>query len=157
MKRLLIVVTIITAFALCTFGQTTTAPTAAELVAERVARLTALLTLTAAEQTQATTIFTAEETAVSTLRTSIQTAQTAIQTAVEKNDLTGINTQAAQIGSLTTQEVSAAAKAEAAFYLILTAAQQTTYNTLKLFGFDGFGGPGAPFGPGGPGRGGPHR
>src|SRR5438270_480353 len=83
---------------------TRTPPTPAEMIANRVARLTTLLTLTPAQQTQATTIFTNEQTAESSLLTSIRDARTALQTAIQKNDLTGINTQATQIGSLTTQQ-----------------------------------------------------
>src|SRR5580692_4425239 len=94
---------------------TTTQPTAAQMVANQIARLTTLLTLTSAQQTEATTIFTAEQTALSGLMTSMQTARTALQTAVEANDLAGITTQATLIGSLTTQQVEAQAKASAAF------------------------------------------
>lgn len=131
----------------CLFAQRQlTPPTSAEMIANRVARLTTLLTLTTSQQTQATTIFTNEQTAESGLTTSIQTARTALRTAVQKNDLTGIVTQATQIGALTTQQVEIQAKAEAAFYAILTADQQTKYN-LRPFG--GFGGPGGPRGFGG--------
>src|SRR5215475_7161772 len=80
---------------------TTTQPTAAQIVANRVARLTTLLTLTSTQQTEATTIFTTEQTALTALQTSFQAARTALQTAIQKNDLNGINTQASQIGSLT--------------------------------------------------------
>jgi Spy/CpxP family protein refolding chaperone len=119
-----------------------TAPTTDQIVANLVKRLTALLTLTTAQQTQATTIFTTQQTAVSALNTSMQTAQTALQTAIKANDLTGIITQATQIGSLTTQQVEAQAKGEAAFYAILTADQQTKYNQLHSVGLGGRGGPG---------------
>ena len=136
------------------FGQASstppTAPTPAQIVANLVQRLTALLTLTTAQQTQATTIYTTEQTALSTLRTSMQTAQTALQTAIKANDLTGINTQATQIGSLTTQQVEAQAKAEATFYAILTTDQQTRYDQLRSAGI-GRGGPGGGFVGRGPG------
>src|SRR5580658_6282813 len=84
-----------------------TPPTPAQQVANKVARLTALLTLTPAQQASATTIFTAEQTALSPIATSMKTARTALKTAVEGNDTAGIATQAAAIGSLTTQEVQA--------------------------------------------------
>ena len=128
---------------------TQTPPTTAQIVANLVARLTTLLTLTSTQQTQATTIFTTEQTALAALRTSIQTAQTALTTAIKANDQAGIATQATAIGNATTQEVEAQAKADAAFYLILTPEQQTKYNELKS-GVGGFGGPGF----GGPGPGG---
>jgi Spy/CpxP family protein refolding chaperone len=131
-----------------TSGSVPTQPTAAQMIANRVARLTTLLTLTSAQQAEATTIFTTEQTALSALLTSIQSARTALQTAVEKNDLTGIMTQATQIGSLTTQQVEAQGKADAAFYGILTTDQQTKYGQLQTLGLGGPGGPGG-FGPGG--------
>jgi Spy/CpxP family protein refolding chaperone len=110
--------------------------------------------LTTAQQTEATTIFTTEQTALSALLTSMQTARTALQTAVQNNDLTGITTQATQIGSLTTQQVEAQGKAGAAFYAILTTDQQTKYGQLQSIGIGGPGGPGGFGGPDG-GRGGP--
>jgi Spy/CpxP family protein refolding chaperone len=119
-------------------------------VANRVARLTTLLTLTTAQQTQATTIFTTEETALTPIRTSLDTARTALNAAILKNDSAAIVTEATQIGTLTTQQVEAQAKADASFYALLTTDQQTKYTELKSAGF---GGPG---GPGGPGHGGPH-
>jgi Spy/CpxP family protein refolding chaperone len=121
---------------------TRTAPTPAQIVANRVARLTTLLTLTTAQQTQATTIFTNEITAISQLQTSMQTVRTALQTAVEKNDVAGITTQASAIGSLTTQEVQSRSTADAAFYAILTADQVAKYEQIEARGPRGFGGPG---------------
>jgi len=149
-KRIVTVLAFTTLSACLVFGQhsgaTPTAPTTAQIVANVVQRLTALLTLTTAQQTQTTTIFTTEQTAVSTLNTSMQTAQTALQTAIKANDLTGIVTQATQIGNLTTQRVEDEAKADAAFYAILTADQQTKYNQLHSVGLGGRVGPGGRFG-----------
>ena len=82
-------------------------PTPAQMVANQVARLTTLLSLTTAQQTSATTIFTTEQTTLSGLRTSMDTAHTALQTAVEANDTAAISAQATQIGSLTSQDVLA--------------------------------------------------
>jgi Spy/CpxP family protein refolding chaperone len=120
-----------------------TPPTPADMVAHQVERLTTLLTLTAAQQAQATTIFTAEVTAASTVQTSLKTAHTALNAAVLKNDTATINAQATQIGTLTTQLTAAHANAQAAFYLILTPDQQTKYATVLSRGNGrGFGGPG---------------
>lgn len=130
----------------------TTAPTVEELVARRVARLTTLLTLTAAQQTQATSIFTTEENALAAVRTSLNTARTSLTTAIQKNDAASITTLSTQIGTLTAQQVRADATADAAFYALLTTDQQARYNELKL---PGLGGPGGPGGHGGPGGGGP--
>jgi len=104
-------------------------------------RLTTLLDLTTAQQTQATAVFLAEETTLASLTTPMQTAQTALQTAVVKNDKAGITTAAGTIGTLTTQQVTADATADAAFYLILTATQQTKYTALQLPGLGASGAP----------------
>jgi hypothetical protein len=138
------------------FAQSHTPPTPAQIVANQVARLTTLLTLTTAQQAAATTIFTTEQTALSGLRTSSETARTALQNAVEANDGSAIATQSSQIGDLTGQQVLAQATANAAFYALLTSSQQTTYKALGGPGA-GRGGPGGPgpggFGPAGFGRG----
>jgi Spy/CpxP family protein refolding chaperone len=127
-------------------------PSIADMVANQVAHLTTLLTLTTAQAAQATSIFTTEETTISSLRTSQQTAQAALKSAVQANSPSGIAAAAAQIGALDTQTVTARATADAAFYAILTSAQQTVYNELPQGG-PGFGPPGGPGGRGrGPGR-----
>lgn len=132
-----------------TSGATRTPPDPAQMIANRVARLTTLLTLTTDQQTAATAIFTTEQTAVSALMASMQSARTALHTAVQSNDLAGITAAATQIGALTTQQIEAQAKADAAFYALLTPDQQTKYNELRSggFGHPGHGGPGGPGGP----------
>jgi len=97
-----------------------------QAAANRVARLTTLLTLSAGQQAEATRIFTTEQTAVSGLGASMKTARTAVQS----NDLADINTAAATIGTLTTTETAAHATANAAFYAQLTPAQQAQYKQL---------------------------
>jgi len=128
-----------------------TPPTPAQIVANQVARLTKLLDLTSTQQASATTIFTTEQTALATLRTSLHTARSALQTAIKSDDAITIGTEASQIGTLTGQEVLAQATASGAFYAILTADQQSKYDTLGPLG----GGPGGPGGPG-PHMGGSH-
>lgn len=127
-------------------GQTAgTPPNPAQRIAHQVSRLTTLLTLNSAQQTQATAIWTQEETALSGVRDSMRTAHAALKTAVEANDTATIAAQATQIGELTTQEVSARATAEAAFYALLTADQQTKFKQLRGGpGGRGHGGPGGP-------------
>jgi Spy/CpxP family protein refolding chaperone len=128
-----------------------TPPTAAQMVANQVARLTKLLDLNTTQQASATAIFTTEQTALAALRTSMQTARTALKTAITANDTATIGTDSTQIGSLTGEEVLAQSTASAAFYAILTADQQTKYETLgPLGGPGGFGGPGGPGGGPGP-------
>jgi Spy/CpxP family protein refolding chaperone len=125
-------------------------PSSADMVANRVARLTKLLSLTTAQQTQATTIFTAAENTLSSLRTSMQTARTSLNTAIKNSDTAGISSAATQIGGITTQEVQTQATAEAAFYAILTAEQKTKYDQSGPAGGGGWGGRGMGMGMGRP-------
>lgn len=82
----------------------------------------------------------------------MRTARTTLQTAIKSNETATIGTQATEIGTLTSQEVLAQATAAAAFYAILTADQQSKFDTLGPL----VGGPGGPGGFGGPGGPGPH-
>ncbi len=134
---------------------TSTPPTTAQIVTNRVARLTKLLDLNPSQQTSATTIFTTEQTALATLRTSMQTAHSALQTAIKSSDTATIGTESTQLGTLSGEQTLAQATADAAFYAILTADQQSKYDTLGPLG-GGPGGPGGPGGFGGPGGPGPH-
>ncbi|MGA7409163.1 MAG: Spy/CpxP family protein refolding chaperone [Bryobacteraceae bacterium] len=130
-------------------------PTPAQMTAHQVTRLTTLLSLNAEQQTQATAIFTTEQAALSTLSPSMQAAHKALQAAVKTQDSAAITALAAQIGTLTTQEVQARATAQGAFYATLSTDQQTKYDQLQP-GPWGFGGHGGSGGPGGRGAGGPH-
>jgi Spy/CpxP family protein refolding chaperone len=73
-------------------GSPPSPPTPAQMMANRVARLTALLNLTTTQQTQATNIFTTEQNAVSGLLTSLQTAHATLQAAIQNNDTAAITT-----------------------------------------------------------------
>lgn len=116
------------------------------MVQRRVSMLTTLLTLTTAQQQQATTIFTNAATADATVFSSMKTARQNLDTAIKNNDSASIDQLATTIGNLTAQLTSTQAKADAAFYQILTADQQTKYAQLEASG--------ALFGPGpGPGPG----
>lgn len=118
-------------------------PDPAAMAQRRIAHLTTLLTLTGAQQQQATNIFTNSATADATVRTNLQTAHTALADAIKKNDTAGIDRAATTIGNLTAQLTSTDAKADAAFYLILTPDQQTKLASLKeRRGHGMFGGPG---------------
>ena len=133
-------------------AQGRTPPTPAEMVARRVTFLTSQLSLTASQQQQATTIFTAATTAATALRESSRTAHQALSDAVKANDTAAIDRTAATLGNLTTQQTSNDAKAEAAFYQILTPEQKTKYSESRGVGRPGGFGPDG-FGPrGGPGR-----
>lgn len=139
MKRYILQAALVTALSaslLCAQTTTTTTaptpPTPAQIAANIVARLTTLLDLTSQQQTEATTIFTTQATADQTVATAMQTAQTALQTAITSNS--GIAAAAATIGSLTVQQVTADATADAQFYQILSSTQQTKYATLQPLG-----------------------
>jgi Spy/CpxP family protein refolding chaperone len=126
-----------------------TPPDPATMVANQVARLTALLTLTTAQASQATTIFTNAQTAIGPLQTTLRTDRTALHTAVQSNSTSTIDSLATSIGTLTSQILAIQSKAEAAFYAILTADQKTKLDAAG--GRGGFGGgPGGPGGFGGP-------
>jgi Spy/CpxP family protein refolding chaperone len=127
------------------FAQNThTPPDPATVAQRRVARYTTILTLTTAQQQQATNIFTNSATAGATLHTNLKTARQALSDAVKKNDTAGIDSAATTLGSLTAQFASTEGKADAAFYQILTPDQQT-----KLAALGGHGGRGMRGGPGG--------
>jgi Spy/CpxP family protein refolding chaperone len=112
-------------------------------IQHRIDRLTAELSLTAAQQEQAKTIFTKAATDLAGLRTNMSTARQTLDSAVKANNIAGIDQAAAGIGNLTAQETSISAKAEAAFYQILTPDQQTKWNSMRPRGGSGMmGGPG---------------
>jgi Spy/CpxP family protein refolding chaperone len=115
---------------------TQTPRTPAEIVASRVARLTVQLTLTTAQQASATTIFTKELTDEALLVTPLQTAHTALTAAIKANSANAISAQAIALGDLERQEILIDATAQAAFYNLLTAAQKTLYDNLRVGGFD---------------------
>ena len=107
----------------------------ATLAARQVSFLTHLLTLTTGQQTQATSIFTAAITAEQALQTQFTTAQTALLTAIKANNTANITTQSTTLGNLPGQAIAIDAKADAAFYLLLTADQKTKLDTLNNDGF----------------------
>lgn len=113
------------------FAQPTrTPPDPAAMVTRRVNQLTTLLTLTPAQQQQATTIFTTSATASQASRSAMLTARQSLNTAIKNNDTGGIEQAATTIGNLTAQMTSSDSKAQAAFLQILTPDQVTKYNSL---------------------------
>ena len=144
-----------TALAQTPFGVMTSSapPDPATVVTNHVTRLTALLSLTTSQAAQATTIFTNAQTAITPLETTLSGYYTAMQTAVKGNATATIDQLSTSIGTVTGQITAIRNKADAAFYAILTTAQQTILNSTG--GFDG--GPGGHHTgghgrPGGPGR-----
>jgi Spy/CpxP family protein refolding chaperone len=132
-----------------------TPPSPAQMAARNVEHLTMMLDLSSTQQTQATAIFTKQATDLSSIHSSVQTEQTALIAAIKANDASGISAAAGQLGILHTQSITIDATASAAFYQILTAAQQTKYAAFGLLRGPGPGGPGGRGGPGGPPPGGP--
>jgi Spy/CpxP family protein refolding chaperone len=151
LTKLMLLAAVFTAalFAQHPFGALTssTPPDPATIVANQVARLTSLLTLTTAQQSQATTIFTNALNAITPLQTTINTDYTSLQTAVKSNATATIDQLASAIGTAQGQIISIQNKADAAFYAILTADQQSKLGQTHFLD-----GPGLGFGrgPGGP-------
>jgi Spy/CpxP family protein refolding chaperone len=114
----------------------------AAMVQRQVERLTQTLSLTSAQQAQATTIFTAAQTTNQAAMTSLREAHTSLAAAIKNNDANAIATLSSQIGTLTAQMTATTAKADAAFYATLTPDQQAKYTPGAGFGGGrGFGGP----------------
>jgi Spy/CpxP family protein refolding chaperone len=122
--------------------------------------LTKQLSLTPQQQQQASTIFSEAATNAKATHGQMRAAHDSLKAAIQKNDAAGIEQAANTIGNLTTQMISSHAKAQAAFYQILTPDQQTKMNEMesrhhgmgmgrRRFGH-GPGGPGGASGPGGP-------
>jgi Spy/CpxP family protein refolding chaperone len=116
-------------------------PDPAARIQDHVNFMTTVLSLTPAQQQQATTIFTNAANSEKTLHDQMKTAHDALKTAIQKNDTASIDQSAATIGNLTTQMVSAHAKAEAAFNQTLTPDQQAKMSQLHSHGH-GMHGPG---------------
>jgi Spy/CpxP family protein refolding chaperone len=111
----------------------------------RVNFLTTQLSLTDAQKAAALTIYTSAYTASQTIQTSLRTNQQSIYAAITSNNIATIDQLSLASGTLTGQLTAINAKAEAAFYGILTTDQQKIYATLPPAG--GPGGPGGPMGP----------
>jgi Spy/CpxP family protein refolding chaperone len=153
MKKFLATTTLILSLSALSLSAQTTQdqppqpPSAADRAQHRIQFLTNMLSLTPAQQQQATTIFTNSGTSEQSVHQSLRTAHQNLEAAVKANNLSSIDQIAAQIGTLTTQMVSDEAKAQAAFYQILTPDQQAKLS--QMHGHEGFHGPGM-MGPGGP-------
>jgi Spy/CpxP family protein refolding chaperone len=149
MKRILTLPVFVTTLAASlVFAQTASTPGMhGNGVQHRIGFLTTLLSLTSAQQQQATTIFTGAASSASAVHSSMKAARTALKTAINSNDAATIDQTAATIGSLTSQLTSIEAKSEAAFYQILTPDQQTKFTQFESQSHGGFGG--GPMGPAG--------
>ncbi|MBZ5490585.1 MAG: Spy/CpxP family protein refolding chaperone [Acidobacteriia bacterium] len=116
--------------------------------------LTKQLSLTPQQQQQANTIFSDAASNAKANHDQMRSAHDSLKAAIQKNDSAGIEQAANTIGNLTTQMITAHAKAQAAFYQTLTPDQQAKMNDLEShrgmgmrrhgWGHGGHGGPGDP-------------
>src|SRR4051812_45499545 len=107
---------------------TVTAPTPATRAQMRVNRLATQLGLTDAQKSSALSIFTTAYTNAETPQTNLETARTSLTAAIKANNTAQIDQLATQIGTLSAQLTSINSKAEAAFYVLLTADQKTLFD-----------------------------
>ncbi len=124
--------------------QSTAAPGAssqkfeARMIQRRVAKMTALLTLTPAQQTQVTSILTTAVQSRAADRGSMKQVRAQMRTAIEANDSATIEQASNQIGNIAAQNAAARAKTAAAIYQILTPDQKAKAQQLAdLFGPEG--------------------
>lgn len=125
-----------------------TPPDPASHAERQVKRLTTLLSLTTAQQQQAATIFATSAKSQSALREQFRAAHESLDAAVKSNNTSAIDQVAATLGNLSAQSTATRAKADAAFYQILTPEQQQKLNEFQSEGPGGFGKFGGPGGPG---------
>ena len=114
-------------------------PDPATRVQHQVQWMTTLLSLTTAQQQQATTIFTNASSAEMSVLDQLKTARQSLNTAILGNNSDSIDQIAASIGGLMAQMTSIGAKAQASFYQILTADQQSKLTQLQSEGPMGLG------------------
>jgi Spy/CpxP family protein refolding chaperone len=126
-----------------------TAPTPATRAQMQVNRLGSLLNLPEAQKTSAVSIYTTAYTTAQTAQTNLHTAQTSLREAIKANNSALIDQLSATIGQATTQVASLNAKADAAFYALLTADQKAIYDARGGGRGRGPGGMGGPGGGGG--------
>jgi Spy/CpxP family protein refolding chaperone len=110
------------------------------MVQQRIGFLTNLLSLTAAQQLRATTIFTTAARAGVTIVSNLESAHQSLETAIKNNDSAAIDQISATIGNLTAKGTSNDAKADAAFYQMLSPGQQT--KLIQFEAQEGGAGPG---------------
>jgi Spy/CpxP family protein refolding chaperone len=131
MKLLLVMTLAITAAIAATAQTQGKAPSATDMAARHVKKLTTLLTLGTAQQQQATTIYTTAATSEQSLHESEKQTHDSLRTAIKGNDTAMIDQLSNSIAQTAAQLTSVRAKADAAFYQILTADQQAKLSELE--------------------------
>jgi hypothetical protein len=101
-------------------------PKSAKKVAKFVNTLTAMLALTPSQQQSATAIFTSAVGSHKSIKTGIKPLHVTLGAAVRNNDTVGISQTSASLSLLAAQVISNGALANAAFFQLLTPAQQAT-------------------------------
>jgi Spy/CpxP family protein refolding chaperone len=99
--------------------------------ARRLAKLAILLDLTDTQKERATQIFTAAQTETKTLRDSMSSVQDSLNAAVKQNNTQSIEQLAASLGTTHGKIIAVQRKADAAFYALLTPAQQAKLDQLR--------------------------
>jgi len=144
----LVVLTLVIAVAIPVFAQTPPKPpSAAEMAKRQVRSLTTLLNLTSAQQQQATTIYINAAKAQQAMQGNDRQTHDNLKAAIRANDTAAIDQLASSIAQNTAQITAIKAKADAAFYQILTSEQQAKLSELEsqhMGPLDGPGGPGGP-------------
>lgn len=140
--RLAVLCIVSALFAAPGFSQDRGTPDPQTMAERRVNMLVRLLNLTDAQKASATTIYVDAYSASQNLQTSLRSNRESVSEAVKKNDTAAIDSLALTLGTLTGQIAAIEGKAEAAFYLLLTADQKTKYDSVPR---------GGPMGPGGRG------
>jgi Spy/CpxP family protein refolding chaperone len=108
-----------------------TPPSPTDRATHHVKMLTTLLSLTSAQQQQATTIYTNAAKAELSIREAEKGTRENLRTAVKNNDAATIDQIASSMAQSTAQLTSTRAKADAAFYQILTSEQQAKFAELE--------------------------
>lgn len=124
----------------------------AQMRAERLARM---LALTEEQKAQALRIFADAQSAAERYQQEMQVARQALHTAIRANDVAAMDRAARDIGAAMAELTSIDARAEAAFYALLTPEQKAEYDSMPGRGpLPGGGGPGrtAQAGPAQPNR-----
>lgn len=132
MRTTLLKVTVVLALAsVFAMAQQGNQPDSAKMAQHHLDFLTKQLSLTPQQQQQASTIFSEAANNAKATHDQMGTAHDSLKAAIQKNDSAGIEQAANTIGNLTTQMITAHAKAQAAFYQTLTPEQQTKMNELE--------------------------
>ena len=125
-------VAVLACAAVAAFAQTQpTPPSPTDMATHQVKRMTTLLSLTSAQQQQATTIYTNAAKAEQAIRASDKGTRENLRAAVKNNDAATIDQIASSMAQSTAQLTSIHAKVDAAFYQILTAEQLAKLTELE--------------------------